>query len=404
MPQVPSRRRTEPFDPFEPVTPSSRARAGGGSGKGGTAGKGRKKRRDPLWARLVVIFGALLMLASGGLIVGGKVLISRYTGAIDQQNLLGAAAKSPQEAREALKGAINILLLGVDERARTAGDMRSDTIVILHVPASHDQAYLVSVPRDTWVQAPAFPKSGYGGGSGKITDMFYHGSRNGQGRAGGAELVATVIKNMTGITFNGAAVIDFYGFKAVIDSLGGVHMCVDQRVKSAHMRMVDGKPMWLADARKHGGGETIWYEKGCRDMAGWEALDYSRQRYGLKNGDYDRQRHQQQLIKAMVKKAMSGGVVTNPLKLDKVIKAAGKAFVLDTNGVALDDFIFTLKGIAANDLVMLRTNAGKVNSAGVDGTAAEALTPESLEMFTAVRDGQLGSFIATHPAFVANEK
>ena len=38
-------------------------------------------------------------------------------------------------------------------------------------------------------------------------------------------------------------------------------------------------------------------------MAGWEALDYARQRYGLKNGDYDRQRHQQQLIKAIAKKA-----------------------------------------------------------------------------------------------------
>ena len=49
--------------------------------------------------------------------------------------------------------------------------------------------------------------------------------------------------------------------------------------------------------------KPIWHEKGCKDMEGWEALDYARQRYGLTNGDYDRQRHQQQLIKAMAKKA-----------------------------------------------------------------------------------------------------
>ena len=90
-------------------------------------------------------------------------------------------------------------------------------------------------------------------------------------------------------------------------------------------------------------------------MEGWEALDYARQRYGLNNGDYDRQRHQQQLIKAIAKKASSSGVLTNPIKVNSLIKAAGKAFVLDTGGVPVADFIFTLKGVAANDLVLLRT-------------------------------------------------
>lgn len=363
-----------------------------------TATAGRKgKRRDPLWARLVVIFGAVLMMLSGVGIVGGKVLLDRYTGAVAQENLLGSAVSEGKE----LDGALNFLLLGIDERARDPGNTRSDTIMIAHVPATHDQAYLLSVPRDTWVDVPAFPKSGYGGGHAKVTEAFFHGSQNGAGRAGGAELVALTLKRLTGLSFNGAAIIDFNGFKRVIDAIGGVDMCVDHKVTSAHMRLVDGKPMWLADARKLGGGSPVTYHVGCRHMPGWQALDYSRQRYGLPGGDYDRQRHQQQLVKAMVKGMMSKGVVTNPVKLDKVLRAAGKAFTLDTGGVGLTDFIFTLKGVAANDLVMLRTNGGKFNSAKIQGESAESLTEESRQMFAAAKADRLAEFVLTHADWVA---
>jgi LCP family protein required for cell wall assembly len=426
--QVQTRRRTAPLDPTadhpstltgttagRPVGAtyrSSGAPPGGPGGPvkpGGPGGPGgpkqvRKRRKDPMWARLTVILGALLMLTSGAAIVGSKILIGRYTENVAQADLLGGAGKKQAPGGKALKGAINILLLGVDERTRNPGDVRSDTIIILHIPAAHDQAYLVSVPRDTFVDVPAFEKSGYPGGRSKITDAFHAGAQNGAGREGGAQLVAKIIHTMTGIQFDGAAIIDFGGFKRVIDALGGVRMCVDHRVKSQHMRLVDGKPMWLADARKVGGGQPIWHEKGCRKMEGWEALDYSRQRYGLPNGDYDRQRHQQQLIKAMAKEATSKGVITDLGKLDRVIKAAGSAFILDTGGVPIADFVFTLKGLAANDLILVKTNGGTFNSAHLNGTSAEALTPESMEMFTAVRDGNLATWLLDHPKYISKDK
>jgi LCP family protein required for cell wall assembly len=363
----------------------------------------KRKRRDPLWARLVVVFGAVLMMISGVGIVGGKVLLDRYTGSVTQQNLLGSAVTSREKGKE-LEGALNFLLLGIDERASDPGNTRSDTIMIAHIPSTHDQAYLLSVPRDTWVEVPAFAKSGYRGGESKITEAFFFGSRNGAGRAGGAELVALTLKRLTGLSFNGAAIIDFNGFKRVIDAIGGVHMCVDHKVTSRHLRLVNGKPMTLREARKHGGGTPVTYQVGCRHMTGWQALDFSRQRYGLPGSDYDRQRHQQQLVKAMVKGMMSKGVVTNPIKLDQVIRAAGKAFTLDTGGVELTDFIFTLKGVAANDLVMLRTNGGKFNSAKINGQSAEALTEESKQMFAAAKDDTLAEFVLTHPDWVADSR
>jgi LCP family protein required for cell wall assembly len=360
------------------------------------------RRKDPLWARLTLIFGAVLMLASGAGIVGSKVLIKTATSAVTQTDLIGGAKKTVAEGGNSLEGPIDLLLMGVDARKRWAlDDLHADTIIVLHIPASHDQAYLVSIPRDTEVQVPAFGKSRYPGGTAKATEAFFHGAQNGGGWAGGAQLMAQTLKNATGISFDGAAIIDFGGFKSVIDALDGVHMCVDQRVKSHHMAFVDGKAEWLSEARKTGRMKPIWHEVGCKDMEGWEALDFARQRYGLKNGDYDRQRHQQQLIKAIAKKASGSGVLTNPLKVNSLIKAAGKAFVLDTGGVPVADFIFTLKGVAANDMVLLRTNNGTF--AG-NGSGRETISPLSKEMFAAVRQDRLANFIITNPAVIAKEK
>ena len=72
------------------------------------------RRRDPLWARLMVIFGALLMLTSGVAIFGSKILVAEATKSVTQQNLLGAAGQD--RAHVSINGAKNILLVGVDAR------------------------------------------------------------------------------------------------------------------------------------------------------------------------------------------------------------------------------------------------------------------------------------------------
>ncbi|GGK09051.1 hypothetical protein GCM10010123_43660 [Pilimelia anulata] len=399
-----------------PVAPARPAPAGatygGGAPRGGTTygapapppppGRGgkRRARRSPLWARLVTTFGVLLVVLSGAALAGKSFLVNRYAGSVNQASLLSGAATA--RGGNDLRGPINMLLLGVDERSSNKGDMRSDSIIILHIPASHDQAYLVSVPRDSYVQIPASPQSGFGGGMEKITEAFYFGSRNGRGREGGAQLVGETLHQLTGIRFNGAAIIDFGGFKRVIDALDGVNMCVDHEVASIHMRYVNGKPKWNGEA--NGAGTPVVHKKGCKRMAGWEALDFSRQRYGLPNGDYDRQRHQQQLVKSMAKEAMSRGAATDIRKLDALVRAAGKALTMDTGGVPVADFAYTLKGIAAKDLVMVRTNAGTFNSGKVGDTSVENLSDDSLAMMHAIRDGKLADWLIGHPHFISPGK
>ncbi|MFY1573620.1 LCP family protein [Verrucosispora sp. WMMD703] len=369
----------------------------------GKSGKKRSRRKDPLWARLTVIFGAALMMTSGVAIVGSKALISQATGSISQRNLLGEAGKTSAEGGADLKGPIDMLLLGVDARERwAADDVRADSIIVLHIPATHDQAYLISIPRDTEARIPAFEKTGYPGGVGKINGAFQAGAQNGGGWEGGAQLMAQTIKGMTGVSFDGAAIINFGGFKNVIDALGSVRICPKQEVTSIHMSYVDGKPMWNADAKKTGKSRTpVVHKKGCQEMEGWAALDFSRQRYGLKNSDYDRQQNQQQLIKAMAKKATQNGSLTNPVKLNELIKAAGKAFILDTGGVPVEDFVFTMRGVTGNELIMLKTNGGTYNAKG-NGT--EALSEQTLDMFQAVRKDKLAEFVFYNPEVISSRK
>ncbi|MFG2106344.1 LCP family protein [Micromonospora chersina] len=399
---VQTSRRPQSLEPGSPgrVPPIIPTQPGPG-GPGG--GKKRTKRKDPLWAKLTVIFGAVLMMTSGLAIVGSKAVIGQATSSIDQGNLLGEAGKSDAEGGNSLDGPIDMLLLGVDARERWAADnVRSDTIIILHIPATHDQAYLISIPRDTEAQIPAFEKSGYGGGTDKINAAFFHGAQNGGGWEGGAQLMAKTIKSMTGISFDGAAIINFGGFKNVIDALGTVRICVSHEVPSHHMSMVEGKPMWNADAKKSGKPyKPVVHKKGCKEMEGWEALDYARQRYGLPNSDYDRQQNQQQLIKAMAKKATDTGMLTNPIKLNALIKAAGKAFILDTGGVPIANFIFTLKGVSGNDLVTLRTNGGTYSTAG---NGREKFNETTMEMFQAVKKDKLADFVVSNPSVLSTRK
>jgi LCP family protein required for cell wall assembly len=374
-----------------------------------------RRRRDPLWARLTLIFGALLMLLSGGTIVGARVLINQATSGITQTRLIGggAAGAGNQPGGNNIDGPINMLLVGIDERPNSSAQsaVLSDTIVILHIPASHDQAYLVSVPRDWRVEIPAYEKTGYRGDTNKINSAFSAGYRGGgselEKRARGVDLLAQTLHQLTGITFNGAAIIDFSGFEAVVRDLGGVHMCVDRRATSIHLAE-DSKgnyrKVWYSETKGIQGlkpGEHAYvHEPGCRRMPAELALDYARIRKSLPNGDYDRQIHQQQLIKAIVKEATSKGMLANPIKLNNVIKSAGKAFVLDTQGVPIEDFIFTLKGLGAGDLVTIRTNAGRVNPLKINGVEYEQLSSDSLEMLTAVRQGKLPDFLISHPQFV----
>jgi LCP family protein required for cell wall assembly len=377
----------------------------------GTAkGSGKKsRRRDPWWAKALIIAGALLMMLSGTAIAGGTLLLDRYTGSVNQASLLGSAAdKKPGKS---INGPLTILLTGTDERpGENAEGLRSDSIMMLHVNANHDAAYLVSFPRDTRVQIPPFPRTKYAGGVDKVNAAFFFGSQNGGGRAGGFELLALTLKKATGISFDAGAIVNFAGFQAVVKALGGVDMCVDEEVTSIHIgQNSKGKfapPFRMTpdlQAIPVPGVKPQVYKPGCQHFEDWQALDYVRQRELLPDGDYGRQRHQQQFVKAMAKKVATAGVLTNPKKIDDVLRAAGQTMTVDSGNAALTDWLFTLKDINPSDLTMIKTNGGQFRSQNIGGQSFETLDPTSLQLFKAIRDDDVATFAAANPTWLSSD-
>jgi LCP family protein required for cell wall assembly len=369
----------------------------------------RKRRGDPLWARLLVILGAVLLMASGGTIVGEKILVGKVDSQLNKKNLLAPGH------HVSIKGPVNILLVGVDTRKNNPSmGTRSDSIIIAHIPEDHSGAYLISIPRDSFVPIPAFPKSKFAGSAGdRINSAFMYGSQNGQGLTGGFQLLAGTIQNLTGITFAAGAIIDFDGFKALVDELGGVNMCIDEKVTSIHLGR-DSKgnraapfypPMVEPPFRPVPGVKPEVYTPGCKHLRPWQALDYVRQRdiMSLNDGDYGRQRHQQQFVKAVFKDAVKRGL-TDPTKLNGIIKALGKAVTVDMGGLSLEDWMGSMGNV--RDLTLVKTNGGHF-SQHLDANgryAGEELNADSLALLESVKTDSVDGFLIAHPDWISQDK
>jgi anionic cell wall polymer biosynthesis LytR-Cps2A-Psr (LCP) family protein len=125
--------------------------------------------------------------------------------------------------------------------------------------------------------------------------------------------------------------IDFGGFKQVVDALGGIDMYIEQDVKSIHP-------------------PHRQFTKGNAHLDGAEALDYVRQRYQFADGDFARMRHQQQFMKAVLDKAASSGTLSNPVKLNAFLRATAQAVTVDKD-LSVLDMALTFRSIRSSDLV-----------------------------------------------------
>ena len=381
---------------------------------GDEPGKGKKKRRrflptDPGWAKTLFIVGAVLMLISGisgGIVVTGRIMIAYATKDIKQEDLI------PDEIRAAGKnidGELNILLLGLDERKNSDAAIRTDSIIIVHVPKTHDNVYLISLPRDTKVDIPAMPDFDFPGrANAKLTEVYQVGNqKNGRpddsaaGRKRGVTATARVINQLVpgGIKFNAISIINYEGFKKLVEALGGVHMCIDQVVQSEHYD-VNGK---YHTSTSREGVQPYTYKKGCRDLKAWEALDYARQRH-LPKGDYDRQRHQQQLLRAIFSKLLSKGTLTDMGKVNELRKAAGDLLTLDLGKVPIEDWLFSFKHLKESNVVMVKTNGGDWASETINGLSYQVLNEDSMELLKAVNEDKVYEFLTQHPSWIAKAK
>uniref|UniRef100_UPI0038B59934 LCP family protein n=1 Tax=Plantactinospora veratri TaxID=1436122 RepID=UPI0038B59934 len=284
----------------------------------------------------------LALLGGGGAVAAGLYVHSLESG-IERVEAFDAV---PEESRpvKVAKDAKNILILGSDTRdPSNTGGSRSDTIILAHLPADRSSAQLVSIPRDTWVNVPKSKDGKHGGRDAKINAAYAWG---------GIPLMVQTVEKFTGVRVDHVALVDFAGFKEIVDALGGVQITVEESFTSTHSLLPSGRRE---------------FKKGTQVMDGAQALDYARERYAFKDGDFARIRHQQQVIRAILDKAASGGTLANPAKLNSFVRASADAVSVDKT-LSMLDMGMELRHLRSGNLTFVTSptqGTGQVGSESV---------------------------------------
>lgn len=346
-----------------------------------------KKRHAPWWARLCLVFGIVLVVASGGTLAAGAIVLDRVNGSLHQDNLLDSGSRKHQTG-SGVSGPLDILLAGSDLRdswKKTGMKPRTDSIMWLHVPASHDRAYLLSIPRDLVVTIPPDPHTGYQGGTTRINGSFPYGMRDINDTAGGMQLLSKTLTGLTGAHFDMAGLVNWDGFRDITRQLGGVTMCLDHGFTSTQPGFTNGPP--------------LTFKAGCHHYDANMALKLVRQRDNLPDGDYGRQKLQQQFIKQILKEATNKGLIANPAKLSRVIDAAGKSVTLDLGGHSITNLVLALHNITASKVVTLQIPHHSLGTAS--DYQGEALNqPLGDQLFAAMRNDTVDNLLLQHPELI----
>lgn len=325
------------------------------------------RRRWPTWAtrehtrsrrrllRIVLVCALVGALALLGAVAGGIWWGTNHYG--DQVNRIPDAF--PTEPRPlkppAHDGGTTFLLAGVDSRSKQPttgsdatgrlwryGAQRSDTLMLVHLSGDEQTAYTMSIPRDSWVPIP-------GHGSAKVNAAFSWG---------GPPLLIRTVEQLTGTRVDHFGVVDWHGFKALTDAVGGVKVTVPTDA-------------YDPEQDRH-------FSAGAHTMDGDEALAYVRQRHGLPGGELDRIKRQQQFLRSIVGEVRAEVSITDPLGTARMLDAITRAVSVDDrmSNADLRDLVLGLRHLNASDTRF--STAPIVRSQMIDGQYALILDKAEL--------------------------
>jgi LCP family protein required for cell wall assembly len=262
---------------------------------------------------LVVVAGVLYLAYRH---LEGNITVSKGFDMITEPRPVEIEVEGP-------KRPLNILLLGSDTRegqSGVAGEAPglSDTTILLHLSADRTRAYGVSIPRDLMVPRPDCTDPD-GGGNVPGSDVAQW---NEAFAIGGEACTIAQFEMMSDLRVNHFVVIDFNGFKTMVDALGGVPVCVPQEVNDPVGR--------------------IYLPAGSYEVSGNQALDYVRVRHSIgtrDTGDIGRMKRQQAFMASMVNKAVSAGTLFNPPRLLSFLNAGTKSLTTNPGLSKLNNLI-----------------------------------------------------------------
>ncbi|GAA2004380.1 LCP family protein [Brevibacterium samyangense] len=244
----------------------------------------RKKRRGWLWLLLALVLVVVLLVVA---VLAYAAHLGRQwdkgTDRVDASEVFGPDVTA---APEPTGTGTNVLLLGSDSRSEdvdysSSTGVRSDTILVAHIPDDGSGIQIMSIPRDMWVEVE-------GHGEAKINAAMSYG---------GLPLTTQTVGDFIGADIHHVAIIDFEGFKDLTDALGGVTVDSEQAFES--------------------GGYS--FSEGSNTLDGEAALAFVRARKNFADGDFQRARNQQAFLKGVIDKVMSPETLSNPQKVSETV-------------------------------------------------------------------------------------
>ncbi|HYO19873.1 MAG TPA: LCP family protein [Dermatophilaceae bacterium] len=237
---------------------------------------------------------------------------------------------------------------------KAAEGKRTDSIILVHVPAGNGKPALISLPRDSYVPIP-------GHGRNKINAAY---------SLGGPKLLVETIEQVTSVRVDGYVEIGFGGFASVVDSLDGVDICVKAAM----------------DDPKAG----INLKAGCQTLDGPNALGYVRARYSDPLGDIGRAQRQRQFLGAIMKKAVSPSTALIPWRYYGFANSAGAGLTVgqDTSLRDTTRVLQAMRSVSNGQGLSLTVPVSDPSLSTNVGSAVKWDTQKAVEMFNAIKNDE----------------
>lgn len=254
-------------------------------------------------------------------------------------------------------GRVNILLAGdsSDQPGHGGADL-TDSILLLSIDTNNHTAFLLSIPRDLWVNQPGVGWEKINAANDDSGTNFPGYPQNGMGQ------LQHLVNTDLGIPINYYALSDYGAFRDAVNAVGGVKVNIQSP-----------DPRGLYDPNVN-----LRLPNGIVSLNGQTALNLARARgdgygsYGFPNSDFDRTEHQRQIFTAIVQKAQTLGFLDNPIKISDLFDAFGNNVQTD---LSLQDVLALVNLTKGVNLSNIKSYAYcSTLSVGQDGCTTPVLT------------------------------
>lgn len=284
----------------------------------------RKKRdRRPRNKVLRIIKWVLISLGILAVLVAGYIFLKAILAgnSIFKGNIFDIIQN--QRLKEDENGRSNFVIFGTaedDEGGEHGGPNLTDSIMVMSIDQDEKNAYMISLPRDLWVEYQEVCDVGY---QGKLNAVYFCGSNDGEDEAAGAAALQAKAGEITGLDIQYFVHLNFTAVVEAVDAVGGVDVKIETDNPNG---IYDPNFDWKCNYQCH----YVDYAKDeIAHLDGEHALALARARnaqggYGLEGGNFDREQNQQKIIKALREKAVSAGTLTNLGAITGLIDTLGK--------------------------------------------------------------------------------